>query len=566
MKPKAMMVGLALVLATMVGWAVGVVVGQPNLQPANGQPMLAPGQDSPSPYSAQVQPAAMPMQSEGQMPVVRPGTPMQVQQGAPMQVQQGEPASVTSSPTPVIDNPTGRQEPAVSLEWIGPASAKVGQPVTYQVIVKNISPTQITGVMLKVQMPTGAKINAAEPKATMDGDHMTWQLGTLEPREDKRVDIQMVPEATGQVQCNATVTLSAQSIARLQVSEPKLQLKAQGPEKVIMGDPATITLVVSNPGDATADHVKVMVNLGEGLEHARGKQVEFDVGNLRPRESRSIQVVCAAKGAGVQKCEAVATAEPGLMSQDSANVEILQPQVALEVHGPKMRYLDRPAIFTLKVTNPGSAPATNVSLVDQVPQGFKFVSATSEGRHDFVSRTVYWQLGDIPAGQTKEVNLELVAINAGEHKNKAVVTAARGLKDEQEAMTTVMGVSALLMELVDLDDPVELGYETSYEVRVTNTGTKTETNVQLVCTLPDKMEFRGARAPAGAQFKMEGHDVVFDPLPRLAPRADAIYRINVKGLAAGDMRFRARIKADGLTEPVLKEESTKVYGDEVGPK
>jgi uncharacterized repeat protein (TIGR01451 family) len=251
------------------------------------------------------------------------------------------------------------------------------------------------------------------------------------------------------------------------------------------------------------------------------------------------------------------------MSQDAANIDVLQPQVALDVQAPKFRYLDRPANLTFKVTNSGTAPASNVTLVDTVPQGFKFVSASNEGRHDFVSRSVYWTIGDIPPGQTKEVTLELVAVNVGQHKNKAVVTAARGLKDEQEAETTVVGVSALLMELVDLDDPVELGYETSYEVRVTNTGTKTETNVQLECTLPDKMEFRGARAPAGTQFRMENRVVIFDPLPKLAPRADAIYRINVKGIAAGDLRFRARIKADGLTEPVLKEESTKVYGEEM---
>ena len=31
---------------------------------------------------------------------------------------------------------------------------------------------------------------------------------------------------------------------------------------------------------------------------------------------------------------------------------------------------------------------------------------------------------------------------------------------------------------------------------------------------------------------------------------------------SGDLRFRARIKADGLTEPVIKEQSTKVYGDD----
>ena len=52
----------------------------------------------------------------------------------------------------------------------------------------------------------------------------------------------------------------------------------------------------------------------------------------------------------------------------------------------------------------------------------------------------------------------------------------------------------------------------------------------------------------------------------MAPRADAIYRVNVKGTAPGDLRFRARIKADGLSDPVLKEESTKVYGDDSGSR
>jgi hypothetical protein len=75
------------------------------------------------------------------------------------------------------------------------------------------------------------------------------------------------------------------------------------------------------------------------------------------------------------------------------------------------------------------------------------------------------------------------------------------------------------------------------------------------------MEFRGAKCAAGCRFRVEGKDIIFEALPRLAPRADVLYRVVVRGVAPGDMRFRARIKADGLSEPVLREESTKVYGD-----
>src|SRR5262249_3923452 len=200
---------------------------------------------------------------------------------------------------------------------------------------------------------------------------------------------------------------------------------------------------------------------------------------------------------------------------------------------PGLRYLDRHALMTFKVSNPGTAPANGVTLINQIPQGFKFASASNDGRHDFASRTVYWQMGDLPAGQSQEVTLDLIAVNPGEHKNKATVSAARGLKAETESVTRVEGVAALLMEVVDLDDPVEKDSETSYEVRVTNTGSKTETNVHLSCTVPEKMEFLGAKAPQGVQMRVDGKQIDFDPLPKLAPRADAIFRIRVKGVAVG---------------------------------
>lgn len=152
---------------------------------------------------------------------------------------------------------------------------------------------------------------------------------------------------------------------------------------------------------------------------------------------------------------------------------MVAPKLEVAVSGPGMRYLDRPAMLTFKVTNPGTATANHVSLTDQVPPGFKVLASSGGWRHDFVTRTVAWFLGDIGPGQTKEVTLELVAINPGEHHNKAVATAARGLKAESEISTRVEGLPALLMELVDVDDPVEVGKTTSYEIRVTNTGTKT---------------------------------------------------------------------------------------------
>ncbi len=474
----------------------------------------------------------------------------------------GNEPALDAGPGQTNDNPTGRQEPGVSLEWIGPPTTKLGQPATYQIIVKNICSCPVQHVLVRNRVPNGITVQGTEPKAFNEGNVWLWDLGTLAPRQEKRLDLALLAEVKGDLSCQASVTFTGATTVSIRVREPKLVIKAAAPEKVLLGDAATVAFTVSNPGDAAADHVRVSASLSDGLQHAQGRTVEFDLGNLGPNENRTIQVVCGTKIGGEQKCEGIATAEGNLSARDNALIDVLLPQLDLTVTGPNLRYLDRHAIYVFKVSNPGSAPATNVTVNDVVPAGFKFVKASDGGRHDFSTRCVSWYIGDLTPGQSREVNMEVTAVNTGVYKHAASAVASRGLKTESEAVTRVEGLSALLMELVDLDDPVEIGADTAYEIRITNTGSKTETNLQLACTIPEKMEFRGAVGAAGCRFRLQGKELVFEPLPKLAPRADAIYRVNVRGIAAGDLRFRARITADGLTDPVLKEESTKVYGDE----
>jgi uncharacterized repeat protein (TIGR01451 family) len=386
------------------------------------------------------------------------------------------------------------------------------------------------------------------------------------PAQEKRIDVQLVAETKAIFNCLAQVTFTGSSLLKVQVREPRLVVKATCPDHVVVGDTATVALMVSNPGDGAADHVRLKAVLPEGLDHAGGRIVEVELGNLAAGENRNLQIVCLARTAGTHQVDCAVVADAGLGAQDSVKLSVVLPRIGLQVVGPKLRYVDRHAVYVLKIDNPGSAPASNVSIVHQLPQGFKFDKATGGGTYDLTSRTVSWFIGDLMPGECREVQLDSIALAMGEFKHLTVITAARGLKTEGEVVTRVEGLSALLMELADTDDPIEVGAETTYEVRVTNTGSKTETNLELVCTVPERMEFRGAKCNAGCRYRIDGRDVIFEALPKLTPRADAIYRVTLRGLAPGDMRFRARIRSDSLSEPVMREESTKVYGDEVTPR
>jgi uncharacterized repeat protein (TIGR01451 family) len=480
-------------------------------------------------------------------------------------------AEEAAPPTPApreakVTGAVGKQVPAVSIEWVGPPVVRIGAPVPYRIVVRNVSSTSVTGVAVQARLPEGAVLKDSSPRAISgDGVH-SWDVGDLHPRQEKRIALTIVPGATGEFACRASVNFTGSSVLQMKVQEPKLEVKLEAPGKVTVGDPATIKATVRNPGDATAEGVKLRAQLSEGLRHVRGKEVEFALGNLPPREGRTVLILCDTSADGVQTCGVVAQSTQGLSAKGKAAVEVLTPRLTLGVKAPRMRYLGRQAEIDIQVNNTGNAPAQGVSITDQVPPGFQMVQCNAGGSYDYATRTVSWYLGTIEPGQTREVSLHLLAKAVGEHKNHVKVTAARGLHVQGEATTHVEGLSALVMVLADRDDPVEVGTETAYEVRVTNTGTKTETNLRLSCAIPPEMELLGAHGAGGVSFKVTGRDIVFDPLPALAPRADATYHIQVRGAKPGDVRFQARIQADGLSASVLKEESTHVYGDEVAPR
>ena len=570
MKVRHALVSVALLGLGILGWAVGQYIGRTPVAAQQGQrPATAPREPGtmmlPATGDSSVHltipavgsgaartPAVPPVASDapsGKLPA--PRTPEIV----------GEVTDVSGGGTEEssADNASGKMEPCVTLQWIGPQSAKIGQAAAWQIVVKNVSSSPVHQVVVRNRLPAGVTLTSAEPKPIGDAGLQMWELGTMQPRQERRIEMQLLPESRGDLRCEATVAFAANCSTRISVREPKLAVKVSAPAQAIVGDPVAVSLVVRNPGDGMTERVKLRAILPDGLENTRGKTIDFDVGNLAPNESRNMQLPCTAQGGGSKRIEVVATAAGNLSAQDVAAVEVIVPSLDVAVIGRDMLYLDRKTTFTVKVTNTSVAPASNVTVSDVLPPGLKFVSATDQGQHDGSLRMVSWYLGDLAGGESKEVKVDLQAIETGEHLQRASVTAARGATAEGQLGTRVEGVSALVMEVRDLDNPVEVNADTGYEVRIVNMGTKMETQLVIACTLPEKMELRDAVCSAGLKYTVNGRDIIFETIPKLAPRADISFRINVRGTAPGDYRFRATLKADGLTNPVVREETTKVY-------
>ena len=60
------------------------------------------------------------------------------------------------------------------------------------------------------------------------------------------------------------------------------------------------------------------------------------------------------------------------------------------------------------------------------------------------------------------------------------------------------GIPAILLEVTDNPDPVEVGTTTTYTIQVTNQGSATDNNIRVVATLPASQSYVSAGGPTTA--------------------------------------------------------------------
>jgi uncharacterized repeat protein (TIGR01451 family) len=182
------------------------------------------------------------------------------------------------------------------------------------------------------------------------------------------------------------------------------------------------------------------------------------------------------------------------------------------------------------------------------------------GEYDAASHAVYWSLAELPEGERGTVELVAMPIEAGPQTLEVESRAKQGLTDQAQRQIVIDGLAAIMFEVKDLEDPIEVGGETGYEIRVVNQGTKAATNVQVAINLPPGMKLLSAEGETA--HRDQGGAIMFEPLAQLAAKSDTVYRIRAQGTAAGDQRVTVQVNTDDLGQPISREESTVVFGDE----
>jgi uncharacterized repeat protein (TIGR01451 family) len=155
-----------------------------------------------------------------------------------------------------------------------------------------------------------------------------------------------------------------------------------------------------------------------------------------------------------------AVADGGLTDRSEHRVTVQEAVLQVKKSGPAASYVGRPVTWTVQVTNPGETALGNVQVRDMMPPELTFESATDGGQ--LSNGQVVWSLGTLQPRETRTVQVQTKCVTmTPQAVNVAVASAEPGLEVQDKAAVEIRGLPAFRLEVVDLDDPIEVGAKRS---------------------------------------------------------------------------------------------------------
>lgn len=336
--------------------------------------------------------------------------------------------------------------------------------------------------------------------------------------------------------------------------KPELSIEKTAPPEAKLGQPMVYSIIVTNKGQANAAQVTVEDIVPKGCDlvgsipqaELSGSKLTWKLGRLVAGENKKVLIKVIPKSEG--EIGSIATvnfvAEAGEAVAETAKPKASQLQLA--VFGPEEVRVGETAKLKFKISNAGDRDLNEVNLQNLIPVGFVHTDGND----------LTYPVGRLAAGASTTVELELKAVRAGEHFNRAILSAAGGVQNESATALKVVDSRGLRVETTD-SASMPVGQPTVQEVRLINESTNDINGVTVTEVLPEDLRF--LKATGGANYDEVARKIRWR-LDRIPAGETAILKITVQPKTAGPHSCVIEVNQSGHAKPSSVESKVQARG------
>lgn len=465
------------------------------------------------------------------------------------------PAAAPMASTNAIFLPTGvRGTSVLMVERMMPAQVVAGQEFEYSYRVTNLTQNALSGVALTDTIGAPFVFSSSNPNpSSQQGANFLWNLGDFRGNEVKNVVVKGRAQGAGQgmITSCASASWNQTLCGQVAIVSPALKVDLVMPAQKTLCEQVCGTVTITNTGTGEVRNAKVTLNVPAGFSLVGANT--FDAGTLGAGQSRQFNFCGKAERTGAVALTAAGMGEPGLTAAAApTNTTIVQPVLALAAECPSGTFLmGRNATVKFTARNTSNTDSANTMLMVTVPAGVQVVSSDMGGTA--AAGGVNWNLGSLKANESRTVS---VVIRTGGMGDIPLAATLRG--DCAEARTAncvikTIGVPDIGTLLTDDDGVVEIGKPHVFRYEMKNQGQIPLTNVKVIATLGDGLEFSAANAPGGAPRNLGGGKFEFS-LGTVPVNGKVVFNITGIGRKEGVLTINTETTSTETPKPNMASE------------
>jgi uncharacterized repeat protein (TIGR01451 family) len=468
--------------------------------------------------------------------------------------------------------------------------------------VTNAGPSAATNVTVADPLPSGYTYVSKAPVAGTTYDQTTgvWTIGTIAASASKTLTVTVTVKATGTYANTAQVSNATETDPD---STPNNSSGTEDDEKTVtptpvpivdlslnkvassttpdVGSNVTFTITVSNAGPSDATNVTVLDQLPAGYTYVSdngGGAYDnttgvWTIGNIANGGSAALQVVATVLATGPYantaqvnaQTETDADSTPGnsVGTEDDQKTVTPVPVPVADLNLSKTIDKNTPnvgdtVVFTVTLANDGPSGATGVSVLDQLPTGYTYVSHTT-ATGTYVSGTGIWTVGTLANGASATLDITATVKATGVYTNTAQVRASGqkdpdsfpnnsvGTEDDQaSAAPTPNAVADLSLTKTVSNATPYVGSNITFTITVTNAGPSAATNVTVYDPLPSGYTYVSNTPAAGTSYD---NTTGIWTIGTINASANKVLTVTATVLATGTYANTARVETVDQTDP-----------------